>query len=207
MQQEEQQDRPAPQVIVIQQPVMVDSRSLNRCNPYLQRGVKFSNGCRCPGFLFILAGTFGFFFLYVGLIITFVIGNGAMAIGIILILVGAVGAISCCRLCHMARRDYNALPPDHPDRIKYSGVGPLPVQVGGTTTTYQFPPGTQVVSYPPSAAVQALGYQGSPGQAAGHPPSSGGQTLNPSAPAASAVHTNNDLPPSYEDAITKTHYT
>lgn len=106
-------------------------------------------------------------------------------IGIFMIIFGVMGVLSCCFLCDKAHRDYKALSEDHPDRIKYSGVVPLPARNIGTT--YQLPPGTQVVNYPASTGGQAVGSSPTGRETVRHPPSTGRQIVGSSSTGRQAV--------------------
>ncbi|XP_071530300.1 uncharacterized protein [Panulirus ornatus] len=105
-------------------------------------------------------------------------GGKMKEIGIFMIIFGVMGVLSCCFLCDKAHRDYKALPEDHPDRIKYSGVVPVPIRNIGTTC--QLPPGTQVVSYPASTGGQAVGSSSTGRETVRHPPSTGRQAVGSS---------------------------
>lgn len=215
---EEELQQAGPQVVVVQQPDGVRRRTKDLLPPHLQRGFKMSNGCTFSGTSIVTLGVGGFLVLILGMVMFSRIDD-LFAFGLGMLILGGACAITSCRLGFIARRDYDALPPDHPDRIKYPRpVAALPdPDVGvGTTTTYQFPPTVQVedypstsiegqeASWPASSTVAQVNNNPSPLP----PPSLDGRTdlWSPTAPISSQL-IEDDLPPSYEEAIRNAQYT
>ncbi|XP_071530304.1 uncharacterized protein [Panulirus ornatus] len=214
---EDELQQAGPQVVVVQQPVVARRRTEDLLPPHLRRGLKMSNGCTIPGTSIVVLGVGGFLVLLLGMVMFSRIDD-LLAFGLGMLILGGACAITSCRLGFIARRDYNALPPDHPDRIKYSSrpVVALPdPDVGVGTTTYQFPPTVHEVDYPstsiegqeaswPASSTVAQVNNPSPLP----PPSLDGRTdlWSPTAPISSQL-IEDDLPPSYEEAIRNAQYT
>lgn len=153
MQQQQQQQQLPREVIVIQQPIVV-GREVRRGIGYLERGVQCCGGYRCTKVPIMCLGALGCIILLWGYVVpTFI--EGDFVTGICMCMVGGLMILSSCRLCCVAHRDFEALPPNHPDRAKYCGVVALPLNGGERTMTCQLPTQAQILSYPASSSTSS----------------------------------------------------
>ncbi|XP_064119336.1 uncharacterized protein LOC135224350 [Macrobrachium nipponense] len=215
---QQQQQQPAPAVVIVQQPVVLGSGTLApRGIPFLRRGLKLNNGTKIGPSCIICLGVTGGVLTLIGIPLS---SGISVFTGILFLLLGGGLLAVCFKFCQKAKQDYDALPQDHPDRIKYSALIYTPRRGGGnimpivTNSTCQFLPGAQVIS-------SSASFQG--GQVLANcqlPPgfqvvdsSSGGQNEGPchgnirlsqypvamSAMPQSTVSPEDDKPPSYEE--------
>ncbi|XP_042205446.1 uncharacterized protein LOC121854761 isoform X1 [Homarus americanus] len=146
--------------------------------PYLRRGAQVcgrSVGRTC---IFLLI-TFGVASVMIGVVLftaDLQMVTGFWAVGTVLMLLGVVLIAVFLTLCCSARRTFNALPVDHPDRAKCYRPVAVPSR---SSSTYQLLPMRQTPTYALSApSGQTLGYATTPrGQSVGHPVSSKGETV------------------------------
>lgn len=110
-------------------------------------------------------------------------------------------------LCHLANRQYEALPPHHPHRFKYGTGYHLPVQTANGVTTYQLPPGLQMANQAIPTVTIPAGHTGPYPQQAPAAPSVSYPTSVPPAgvasyPAPGAWQYKDDPPPPYSAVVT-----
>ncbi|KAK8371753.1 hypothetical protein O3P69_013440 [Scylla paramamosain] len=83
---------------------------------YLNRGAQFSNGCQCflPQMLLLIV--LGSLFTFMGLSI---LAIGVLA-GVVMLMLGGGLLGAGLYLIHTAKKQFNSLPANHPDRTKYA---------------------------------------------------------------------------------------
>lgn len=124
-------------VLVVNQPTPGERLPRFSNRPYLNRGVLFSNGCQCflPQILLLIV--LGSLFAFMGLS---VVAIGVMP-GLMMLVMGGGLLGTGLYLVHIAKKQFNNLPADHPDRTKYSCQN---LNTGGwmyqTPTVYTMPP-------------------------------------------------------------------
>ncbi|KAG0710444.1 hypothetical protein GWK47_022772 [Chionoecetes opilio] len=199
------QASPQPVVLVVNPASMDPTQRYYARQPYLNRGAQFSNGCRCLLPHMILLCTLGGMILFIGVVNTFF----GLHAGVIFLVPGGILLGLGIYLIVTAKRQFDSLPSDHPDRAKYcyrsiyqaSGptvyaVPPLqnqvmanPAHAGGQV--YHIMPVPQGTSVPTSAGLNGVQYQYiAPGYI---PPGR-------STPQGAYVP-ENDLPPAYSDVV------
>lgn len=225
---------PPPVVVVHQQtrvaasPVVlvnhaVDSRQPSFLrHPYFRRGAKFSNGCQCGGPQIMVLLMMGIFLMFIGFVNCIL----RMYYGIFLLVIGGVLVAFGVHFLRTAKAQFNSLPPDHPDRVKYAVpyvlVSPGLLQGQGDQSGYSYtlpPMQHQVMAYPSPADGQFVYYPAQPGglgqalpQPAANAPPPPGIYGGPTLPSAGAgpgyspsLHGSyvpeNDLPPAYSDVV------
>ncbi|XP_068241343.1 zinc finger protein 853-like isoform X2 [Palaemon carinicauda] len=137
-----------PAVLVVQQPIILGRGAyIRRGQPFMYRGVQLGNGRKIGMNCMITLGLFG------GMLILWGIAHGVNTLhGFICVTLGAIQLGSCFRLCYKAKQDFDSLPQDHPDRVTYSSPIVLSREareIASNTTTYQLPPGAQIISSSP----------------------------------------------------------
>ncbi|XP_068241817.1 uncharacterized protein [Palaemon carinicauda] len=153
-QREQQHQQPVPAVVIVQQPVVVGNGTLApRGIPFLRRGLKLNNGTKIGPSCIICLGVTGGVLTLIGIPLS---SGISVFTGILFLLLGGGLLAVCFKFCQKAKQDYDALPQDHPDRIKYSALVYTPQRGGGnimpipTRSTCQFLPGAQVITSPAS---------------------------------------------------------
>lgn len=194
---QQQQLAPQPVVLMMNQPVM-DARmqyNLNR-QSYLNRGAQFSNGCRCYMPHMVLLCTLGGMLLFIGISVVTI----GLPAGILLLAIGGALLGLGIYIIRTAKKQFESLPPDHPDRAKYAPRNIfIATGLGQGPAVYTVPPmQNQIMTYPTTTGGQVY-LMPLPGSDPGHP-----HLLVP-APAASAPQSvyvpENDPPPAYSDVV------
>ncbi|XP_071530321.1 uncharacterized protein [Panulirus ornatus] len=150
------------------------SRVVVRCvpllgPPYLRKGSRICGKTVGRSCLFVLI-TFGVASLMIGVVLftaDLQMVTGFWAVGIVLFTVGFLMVFSFIVLCCVARRTYNSLPANHPQRSKqFRPSTTLPAHTSSyqllpmrQPVSYISPPGMQTVdSYPLAHGGQAVAY-------------------------------------------------
>ncbi|KAK3861764.1 hypothetical protein Pcinc_032311 [Petrolisthes cinctipes] len=135
-----------PQVVVVQQPIVTVTNQ-KQSAPYLLRGARFDSGCRCPGTCFSFLVAMGII-IFISELITST-SSGFSSTSFLIFAGGGVLLVSGLCLCHTAYSQYEALPPNHPHRIKYGTGYRLPSPNVNGVTSYQIPPASYQI--PPAS--------------------------------------------------------
>ncbi|XP_069988410.1 uncharacterized protein [Penaeus vannamei] len=116
---------------------------LAKLPPYLQRGTTVCCGCRMSGVSILPLFFLGSALVFIGI---FVLTSGSSGMSSVLMMTGFVLVLFYVWLCRKARKEYEALPLDHPDRLYYTS----PHHHVRVFDSSQLPPGAQVVHFSPA---------------------------------------------------------
>ncbi|XP_047497534.1 uncharacterized protein LOC125044708 [Penaeus chinensis] len=149
------QPQPANQFQPVQQPLVTyhvvrRPRSslrrdiLTKLPPYLQRGTTVCCGCRMSGVSILPLFLLGSILVFIGI---FVLTSGSSGMSSVLMMTGFALVLFYVWLCRKARKEYEALPLDHPERLYYANPQRHHVRIFDSS---QLPPGTQMVHFSPT---------------------------------------------------------
>ncbi|XP_042859410.1 uncharacterized protein LOC122245546 [Penaeus japonicus] len=137
---------------------------LNKLPPYLQRGTTVCCGCRMSGVSILPLFLLGSILVFIGI---FVLTSGSSGTSSFLMMAGFVLVLFYVWLCRKARKEYEALPQDHPERLYYANPQRHHVRIFDSS---QLPPGTQMVHFSPTPPMHTQVVQLSPVSRTGLPP-------------------------------------